>query len=75
MKVLANEFMALALDFAHDEIFSWSKYESKLLQDLVHLKLLQTTVYSSSSSATASSVTFATVRDVLDDGCGHSWAS
>jgi len=41
--VLANEFITLGLDFAHDEIVSLvsqRKHESKLLQDLVHLKLL-----------------------------------
>jgi len=49
VKVLANGFIALVLDFTH---------ELKTRQ--------QAPVYGSSSSATASSVTFATVRNTLD---------
>jgi len=33
--LLTNKFIALALEFAHDKIFSWRKHESKLLQDFI----------------------------------------
>jgi len=37
VKFLTNEIIVLALDFAHGEIVSWRKHETKLLQDLIYL--------------------------------------